>query len=143
MALLLKTNCAAEDTSPPKQTSNTTDLVRTYLREIGRVPLLTRFQEIALGLQVQVLMSLLDAKEILAKKMCREPTEREWALHVHLSEAELKETWRQGQRAKQEMVWANLRLVVAITIAVSESRHGIFGLDPRGQHGPCSVCGEI
>lgn len=95
-------------------TTETTDLVRTYLREIGRVPLLTHEQEIAYGKQVQQLMSLLEAKSALAKKLRREPTAQEWAMHVHLNEAELNETVRHGQRAKQKMIEANLRLVVAI-----------------------------
>ena len=34
------------------------DLVRSYLRDIGRVPLLTHEQEITLGRQVQELMAL-------------------------------------------------------------------------------------
>ncbi|MFZ9535449.1 MAG: sigma-70 factor domain-containing protein, partial [Vulcanococcus sp.] len=33
-----------------------TDLVRSYLRDIGRVPLLSHEQEITLGRQVQELM---------------------------------------------------------------------------------------
>ncbi|PLZ79797.1 hypothetical protein CBP16_15485, partial [Fischerella thermalis WC217] len=45
---------------------------RTYLREIGRVPLLTREQEIVYGKQVQQMMTLLDAKEALVKKLRRE-----------------------------------------------------------------------
>ena len=49
-------------------TKFTADMVRTYLREIGRVPLLTREQEIVFGKQVQQMMTLLDAKEALAKK---------------------------------------------------------------------------
>jgi RNA polymerase nonessential primary-like sigma factor len=39
----------------------TADMVRTYLREIGRVPLLTREQEIVYGKQVQQMMTLLEA----------------------------------------------------------------------------------
>ncbi|MBM5790425.1 MAG: RNA polymerase sigma factor, RpoD/SigA family, partial [Cyanobacteria bacterium M_surface_10_m1_298] len=35
-----------------------TDLVRSYLRDIGRVPLLTHEQEITLGRQVQELVAL-------------------------------------------------------------------------------------
>ncbi|MEB3333809.1 MAG: sigma-70 factor domain-containing protein, partial [Cyanobacteriota bacterium] len=35
-----------------------TDLVRSYLRDIGRVPLLTHEQEITLGRQVQELVVL-------------------------------------------------------------------------------------
>ena len=34
------------------------DLVRSYLRDIGRVPLLSHEQEITLGRQVQELMAL-------------------------------------------------------------------------------------
>ena len=34
------------------------DLVRSYLRDIGRVPLLSHQQEITLGRQVQELMDL-------------------------------------------------------------------------------------
>ena len=95
-------------------TKFTADMVRTYLREIGRVPLLTREQEIVYGKQVQQMMSLLEAKEALAKKLHREPTLDEWTSQVQLPEAEMNEALRQGQRAKQKMIEANLRLVVAI-----------------------------
>lgn len=95
-------------------TKFTADMVRTYLREIGRVPLLTREQEIVYGKQVQQMMTLLEAKGTLTKKQRREPTLSEWAEQVKKSEVELKETLRQGQRAKQKMIEANLRLVVAI-----------------------------
>ncbi len=92
----------------------TADMVRTYLREIGRVPLLSREQEIVFGKQVQQMMKLVDAKEALGKKLRREPTLEEWIAHVQLSESEVKETIRLGRRAKQKMIEANLRLVVAI-----------------------------
>ena len=39
------------------------DMVRTYLHEIGRVPLLTHEQEIVYGKQVQKMMSLQDDRE--------------------------------------------------------------------------------
>ncbi len=90
------------------------DLVRTYLREIGRIPLLTSGQEISYGNQVQQLMSLLEAKEVLAKALQREPTSKEWAKSVDLGEADLSVIAQRGQRAKQKMIEANLRLVVAI-----------------------------
>ena len=38
------------------KTSNDVDLVRSYLRDIGRVPLLSHEQEITLGRQVQEYM---------------------------------------------------------------------------------------
>ncbi len=90
------------------------DIVRTYLHEIGRVPLLTHEQEIVLGKQVQQMMALIEAKEALASELNREPTPQEWAEHLQLSEAELNRLVHQGQRAKQKMIEANLRLVVAI-----------------------------
>jgi RNA polymerase nonessential primary-like sigma factor len=92
----------------------TADMVRTYLHEIGRVPMLTHEQEIVLGKQVQQMMSIYDKKEALAKKLHREPTQEELAEHVRLSEAELGDVMRKGQRAKQKMIEANLRLVVSI-----------------------------
>lgn len=92
----------------------TADMVRTYLREIGRVPLLTREQEIVYGKQVQQMMNLLEAKEALATNLNREPTQQEWADSLNLTEAGLNEGLRKGQRAKQKMIEANLRLVVAI-----------------------------
>jgi RNA polymerase nonessential primary-like sigma factor len=92
----------------------TADMVRTYLREIGRVPLLTREQEIVYGKQVQQMMTLIDAKEVLAKKLHREPEMSEWADVVQQSEIEVQQTVAQGKRAKQKMIEANLRLVVAI-----------------------------
>ncbi|NEU73185.1 RNA polymerase sigma factor, RpoD/SigA family [Hassallia byssoidea VB512170] len=95
-------------------TKFTADMVRTYLREIGRVPLLTRDQEIIFGKQVQHMMKLVEAKEALEKKLHREISLEEWASHVNLPEAEVTQLVHQGKRAKQKMIEANLRLVVAI-----------------------------
>jgi RNA polymerase nonessential primary-like sigma factor len=92
----------------------TADMVRTYLREIGRVPLLTREQEIVYGKQVQQMMTLVEAKEALERKLQREASLKEWAEHVKQPEADIKKTVHQGKRAKQKMIEANLRLVVAI-----------------------------
>jgi RNA polymerase nonessential primary-like sigma factor len=89
-------------------------MVRTYLHEIGRVPLLTHEQEIIYGKQVQRMMSLLEAKEGLSKQLGREPQRLEWADSVNLSENELDRALKTGDRAKRKMIEANLRLVVAI-----------------------------
>jgi RNA polymerase nonessential primary-like sigma factor len=86
------------------------DMVRTYLHEIGRVPLLTHEQEIVYGKQVQKMMTLLAEKEELGSELSL----KEWADHVQLSEIELNRIIKQGERAKQKMIEANLRLVVAI-----------------------------
>jgi RNA polymerase nonessential primary-like sigma factor len=92
----------------------TVDMVRTYLHEIGRVPLLTHEQEIVYGKQVQQMMFLLEAQAELEEKLEREPTQEELAQHADLSVVELAKIMRSGQRAKQKMIEANLRLVVAI-----------------------------
>ncbi len=95
-------------------TKFTADMVRTYLREIGRVPLLTREQEIVFGKQVQQMMKLVEAKAAASKKLGREISLQEWTQLVDLSETQLKKTVLEGKRAKQKMIEANLRLVVAI-----------------------------
>ncbi|MGI2908364.1 RNA polymerase sigma factor, RpoD/SigA family [Tolypothrix sp. VBCCA 56010] len=95
-------------------TKFTADMVRTYLREIGRVPLLTRDQEIIFGKQVQHMMKLVEAKEALEKKLHREISLEEWASDVNLPSSEVTQLVHQGKRAKQKMIEANLRLVVAI-----------------------------
>ncbi|MDF0553734.1 RNA polymerase sigma factor, RpoD/SigA family [Kamptonema sp. UHCC 0994] len=97
---------------PPK--SSDTDSVRAYLREIGRVPLLTHEQEILYGKQVQRTTALHEAKNALALELGRDPTRTEWAETAGLSETELQRTIHAGERAKRMMVEANLRLVVSV-----------------------------
>ncbi|MDH6097866.1 RNA polymerase sigma factor, RpoD/SigA family [Anabaenopsis sp. FSS-46] len=95
-------------------TKFTADMVRTYLREIGRVPLLTREEEIIFGKQVQQMMTLVEAKDSLGRELGHEPSLAEWAAHVNQTETQIKHSVTQGKRAKQKMIEANLRLVVAI-----------------------------
>ena len=90
------------------------DMVRTYLHEIGKVPLLTHEQEIVYGKQVQKMMSLQEEREDLFKKLQREPNMEDWANHVKISQKDLEKALKQGQWAKRKMIEANLRLVVAI-----------------------------
>ena len=92
----------------------TTDAVRTYLHEIGRVPLLTREQEITYGKQVQTMMQQLEAKNTLAEQLGREPSQQEWSDAVEMRQDELQTILKQGRRAKGKMIEANLRLVVSI-----------------------------
>jgi RNA polymerase nonessential primary-like sigma factor len=67
-SILLATNSAS---LPP-----TGDLLRSYLRDIGRVPLLSHEQEITLGRQVQELMGLEELREELAIRAGGEPPPR-------------------------------------------------------------------
>ena len=88
----------------PADTSHragTGDLVRIYLREIGRVPLLTAHDEVEL------------AKSIEAGLFAEEKLQGEFpVLDAHC--AELGELAADGLRAKQRLIEANLRLVVSI-----------------------------
>jgi RNA polymerase nonessential primary-like sigma factor len=97
-----------------KQPTFSADMVRTYLHEIGKVPLLTHEQEIVLGKQVQKMMSLIETKQKLEKKQDRELTQEEWLEAGKVSQKEFDKIMHQGERAKRKMVEANLRLVVAI-----------------------------
>nr|WP_218935770.1 RNA polymerase sigma factor RpoD [Actinomadura citrea] len=79
----------------------TSDLVRIYLREIGRVPLLTAEDEVEL------------AKSIEAGLFAEEKMARTAVLaRGELLDLELLS--REGARAKQRLIEANLRLVVSI-----------------------------
>jgi RNA polymerase nonessential primary-like sigma factor len=97
-----------------KTAQTSTDLVRTYLREIGRVPLLTHEQEILYGKQVQKLTSFQNIQESLWEKLGHEPTIEEWAEACEISEEELHTCIGAGEIAKRKMVEANLRLVVSV-----------------------------
>merc|ERR1739848_915778 len=88
------------------------DLVRSYLRDIGRVPLLSHQQEITLGRQVQELMDLEAQEAELSDQRGGEMVPAaELAKAAGLSAAQLKRKLQAGRRAKERMVAANLRLV--------------------------------
>ncbi|BAQ62460.1 cyanobacteria-specific RpoD-like sigma factor [Geminocystis sp. NIES-3708] len=97
-----------------KRKVNTVDMVRTYLQEIGKVPLLSHEQEIIFGKQVQHMMALYNVQENLTEKLGRQPSIEEWSNAVNKTPNEIKKIIHQGKRAKQKMIEANLRLVVAI-----------------------------
>jgi RNA polymerase primary sigma factor len=75
----------------------TSDLVRIYLREIGRVPLLTAEEEVELAKAIE---AGLFAEARLSAADHPNP--------------ELEELVWEGERAKQRLIEANLRLVVSI-----------------------------
>ena len=90
------------------------DTVRSYLREIGRVPLLTHEQEIIYGKQVNVLVALQGVRSRLTLQLDRSPTVLEWASAAELDAETLNDRIQQGERAKRRMIEANLRLVVSV-----------------------------
>ena len=85
------------------------DSVRAYLRDIGRIPLLEHDEEILLGRKVQRLMEIKACEELLGN-----PTTEELAVSLGLSKQELRRELRDGTKAKDKMVTANLRLVVSV-----------------------------
>jgi RNA polymerase nonessential primary-like sigma factor len=101
-------------TNPATAPLYTADMVRTYLHEIGRVPMLTHEQEIIFGKQVQKMMALQAQKSKLAKKLGHAPSDQEFADFTQQSVETLKTAIAQGNRAKRKMIEANLRLVVSI-----------------------------
>ncbi|MGP1386666.1 MAG: RNA polymerase sigma factor SigC [Thainema sp.] len=135
----------------------TTDLVRLYLQEIGRVRLLGRDEEVSEAQRVQRYVQLLelreeaaetagealqkyvklvDARNRLTAQLGHRPSLERWAREAGIEVSELKPTvaegkrqWaelaglsleelehiqKEGIRAKEHMIKANLRLVVSV-----------------------------
>ncbi len=117
----------------------TTDLVRLYLQEIGRVRLLERHEEVAEAQRVQTYMkllqdlneaaqtsgegilatysNLLQARDRLTSRMGYRPSLERWAAAAEVPMVELKPTLAAGKRA-----WANLSglSVTELETAISE-----------------------
>lgn len=94
--------------------NQTTDSIRTYLKEIGRVPLLTHEEEIHYAKQVQKLLTLQQLKAQLTEQLDDEPSLEQWANSADISAAQLCKELEMGEIAKRKMVEANMRLVVSV-----------------------------
>ena len=97
------TNIQSNDEQQRKNKSSR-DIVGTFLREIGRFPILTAEQEIHYGKQIQQMLMLLESKEKLKAQFDREPTIGEWASFMQLSREVLSKQLQQGRIAKQKMI---------------------------------------
>ena len=89
------------------------DPVRMYLKEIGKVPLLTADQEIELAKQMEAGMladKVINAGDISEAKLKDEEVE----IVKDLTSEQLKEISETGNDAKKRLAEANLRLVVSI-----------------------------
>ena len=111
------------------------DLVRSYLRDIGRVPLLSHEQEITLGRQVQDLMALEELEAELAVRLGAKPELEEWAKAAALPAAVLRRRLQAGRRAKERMVAANLRLVVSVAKKYTKRNMELLDLIQEGTIG--------
>jgi RNA polymerase primary sigma factor len=81
------------------------DLVRIYLREIGRVPLLTAEDEVELAKQIEAGLFAEEKLRGLRVSVSSQPEVRA---------DDLEQLGADGVRAKQRLIEANLRLVVSI-----------------------------
>ena len=97
---------------------NIDDPVRMYLKEIGKVPLLTADEEIHLA-------TAMSAGNAAKERMAAAEKEGEVIPEEEL--AALKKDVKQGEKAKQKLAEANLRLVVSI--AKKHVGHNLAFLD--------------
>lgn len=153
----LDLDSADPDTIARRGSRTTTDLVRLYLQEIGRVPLLERDEEVSEAQKVQrhiniieqrteaaeagdvilqEFIKLVDVHDRLVTQLSHRPSMKRWAMSVGMEIPLLKEklvigkrAWaevidcdvkeldriqKNGIRAKEHMIKANLRLVVSV-----------------------------
>ncbi|MBT7350258.1 RNA polymerase sigma factor RpoD [candidate division WWE3 bacterium] len=112
------------DLSKMKTTDRTlsSDPVRMYLREIGKVNLLTKEEEVMLAKRVEVL-KIKELREKLQKELGRKPTVRDlkkvneaWTTPIirGIDKFSKEVTIRECIAASQRLTQANLRLVVSI-----------------------------
>jgi len=114
----------------------TGDLLRSYLRDIGRVPLLSHEQEITLGRQVQELMQIEELREELRLRSGgEEPSAETLAEASKLTPVQLRRRLQAGRRAKERMVAANLRLVVSVAKKYTRRNMELLDLIQEGTIG--------
>src|SRR4051794_24937468 len=83
------------------------DPVRMYLKEIGRVPLLTAPEEVALAKRIE-------AGSLASEKLADLAALRELDTLDFVERRKLERLARDGEHAKSDLIQANLRLVVSI-----------------------------
>ncbi|MEO1093486.1 MAG: RpoD/SigA family RNA polymerase sigma factor [Cyanobacteria bacterium J06638_28] len=115
--------------------TSSSDAVRSYLKSIGRVPLLTHEEEITYGKQVQAMMSLQALRTDLVEELGHAPSWQLWAERAGVNVDDLKAAIRVGKQAKHQMVEANLRLVVSIAKKYTQRDLDLLDLIQEGSIG--------
>ena len=108
----------------------TGDSVRAYLRDIGRIPLLEHEEEIMFGRQVQRLMEIQETKEDMDSDCKVQLAEK-----LGITVKQLKKELRDGRRAKDKMVTANLRLVVSVAKRYTKRNMDLLDIIQEGTIG--------
>merc|ERR1711871_599288 len=126
---------ASKTTAPSRSVSVDVDLVRSYLRDIGRVPLPTHEQEITLGRQVQDLMELEALETEIESRDGAKPSPQQLSKAAGMSSMQLKRKLQNGRRAKERMVAANLRLVVSVAKKFTKRNMELLDLIQEGTIG--------
>jgi RNA polymerase nonessential primary-like sigma factor len=111
-------------------TKSTGDSVRAYLRDIGRIPLLQHDEEILLGRSVQRLMELKSMEEELELS-----DTKELSRVMDIPYKELRKQIRDGEKAKDKMVTANLRLVVSVAKKYTKRNMDLLDIIQEGTIG--------
>jgi RNA polymerase nonessential primary-like sigma factor len=106
------------------------DSVRAYLRDIGRIPLLEHDEEILLGRKVQRMMRILEVKEEFPGI-----SNPDLAKMLGITEKDLRRQMREGERAKDKMVMANLRLVVSVAKKYTKRNMELLDIIQEGSIG--------
>ena len=112
------------------QSKSTGDSVRSYLRDIGRIPLLEHDEEILLGRKVQRLMEIKACEELASTS-----TKEDLAAVLGITVKDLKREMREGEKAKDKMVTANLRLVVSVAKKYTKRNMDLLDIIQEGTIG--------
>jgi len=111
-------------------TKSTGDSVRSYLRDIGRIPLLEHDEEILLGRQVQRLMEIKTIKDELQLD-----DTKDLSRVMDVPYMDLRKQIRDGEKAKDKMVTANLRLVVSVAKKYTKRNMDLLDIIQEGTIG--------
>ena len=84
--------------------------IKIYFNQIKKIPRLSIEDEVYYAQQVRQYMALLAVKPDLLSP----PSHEQWAVAADISVEQLNTRLRQGERARQRMIEANLRLVISI-----------------------------